>query len=350
MVPSHTSTSLEAKIRLSLDFLDMACSSDKLWRDFSTIAGSSSEWVTGFVLYALAQARRFSPIQLASLKTLLARQKPNGGWSYNWEVPTDCDSTSWCCLALSTAPTWRPSALMRAVAFIRRHQERTTGGFRTYNKQDLIHRYIGEEDSRLVLGWASPHPSVTSTAIQCLLLQGEQPGSERVQATTQYLMREQDENGLWQCYWWKSYAYPTYQALRALAMMRLIKSSHITSTDQTISGLQNRDGGWSGDNDGESEVFTTAFNILTLMLFPSPVSLATARCGVSWLLEAQEVDGGWESAPILRIPPPMVRQPEQVQQWNINSLGTGVIIQDQRRIFTTAAAIWALSIYSKATC
>ena len=342
-------TSLKPKIRFGIDFLDMARSRDYLWRDFSTLAGYSSEWVTGFVLFALAQTRQFSTLQLESIKALAALQRPNGGWSYNQDVPTDCDSTCWCYLALSTAPAWRPSAMIRAMGFIKRHQERMTGGFRTYNEKDRIDRYIEVSDPQLVYGWTSPHPSVTAASLQCLFLQGEKPDSDRTQACIQYLLKEEDKNGLWQCYWWKDYAYPTYQSLRALIMGR-VKELHFTLTCQTIMNLQNKDGGWSSDNAGDSEVFTTAFNILTLMLFPSEDALASAGRGAAWLLETQKADGGWPSAPILRIPPPMVRQHNNVKKWHLDSLGTGVIIADQRRLFTTAAAIWALSVYSQAIC
>ena len=346
-----TSSFLKEKICLSIKFLEATRSQDGLWYDFLTLAGSSSEWVTGFVLYALGQCQQF-PLSscLISLKALLALQRRNGGLAYNQDVPTDSDSTSWCYLALSTFPLWRPSAMIRASAFLRRHHEQTTGGFMTYNSQDAIHRYIEVENSQMVQGWTSSHPSVTATVLQCLLLQGERPDSERVQSSINYLLQEQNQTGLWQCYWWKDYAYPTYQALRALFMVRAVKTLNIVAIGKTIIGLQNADGGWSSESGGESAPFVTAFNILTLLLFCSPATLTAAQRGVEWLLASQETNGRWAPVPVLRIPPPMIRQVEVVEKWDINNLGTAVIIEDQQGIFTTASVIWALSIYRGIIC
>src|SRR5579871_839530 len=84
-------------------FLRSGRSPDGLWRDFRTLAGLSCDWVTGFVAYALRQADPHDEAAADALSLVVRRQRRDGGFSYNKKVPSDCDSTSWVLLALSTS-------------------------------------------------------------------------------------------------------------------------------------------------------------------------------------------------------------------------------------------------------
>ena len=66
------------------------------------------------------------------------------------------------------------------------------------------------------------------------------------------------------------------------------------------------------------------------------------RSGSSPLAGAQNADRSWPSALILRIPPPLTTDPGRRSKWG-SGAGTGVIISDQRRCFTTAAVLSALA-------
>ncbi|MEO1188998.1 MAG: hypothetical protein AAFW60_07990, partial [Pseudomonadota bacterium] len=79
----HLTTSAQA-----VDVLDNAArflvdgqSTDGLWRDFRTLAGAGSEWVTGFVCQQVAGCGRLDEEVAKALHTLSYRQKPTGGWS-----------------------------------------------------------------------------------------------------------------------------------------------------------------------------------------------------------------------------------------------------------------------------
>jgi squalene cyclase len=344
-----TSTDLEKAIMAATNFIKEKYSADGLWHDFYTLAGTSSDWVTGFISYAIAHSNRPNGQVMRALKTLLFRQRPNGGWSYNETVPTDCDSTAWVLMALSTAPTWRPSAIQRAIQYIKYHQHDQSGGFSTYSIRDGIDRFMGVSDRHLISGWVTVHPCVTGVVIQSLLAHGETTQNELVKAAVEYLLQERNASGIWRSYWWKGYAYSTYHALRALSMARVMSMQEANQTSRFLLLEQQENGGWSDGSSKESETFATSFALLSLLLFPSAETLAAAQKGTAWLLQYQCHDGGWPTVPILRIPPPMVNSPENVETWRINQEGTGVIIEDQERLFTSAAALWALSVFRSMT-
>ena len=191
-------------------------STDGLWRDFSTLAGKSTDWVTGFVSYSLFVSRGKYNFDEQIYKRLLYRQRINGGWGYNRKVPSDCDSTAWVLIALASEPQWKPSALLRGINYIKRHQEIESGGFTTYNPQDGIEKYIEVFELEKVKGWTQAHPSVSAIAIQTIIYYGENLNSSTLVNSIKYLLMKRDDSGLWFCYWWKGYAYPTYQSLKAL--------------------------------------------------------------------------------------------------------------------------------------
>jgi hypothetical protein len=340
---------LDQAIHAAQDFIESRRSPDGLWRDFMTLAGPSSEWVSGFVIYARSRCGARDERDLDALKQLLSRQRRNGGWSYNETVPADCDSTAWVMMAISTAPVWRPSAVRHASQYIARHNDESTGGFSTYSESDRVDRFIRVSDQEVTRGWLSSHPCVTAAAMQSLLVHGEPADSEIVKNAARYLNDQRDDLGLWASYWWKGFGYSTYQALKTLTMVRAIDIQQAKETIQYLVSQQRKDGGWSDSDSNESEVFATSFILLALLLFPDSVSLAAAGNGIAWLLRNQRKNGGWPTAPILRIPPPMVKEPETVARWRIDELGTGVIIEDPCGIFTSSSALWAFSIYKSMT-
>jgi squalene cyclase len=336
---------LNEAIALASTFLCRGRSDDQLWQDFHTLAGASLDWVTGFVSYALAASDQMQESVQLALNRLLFRQRPSGGWSYNEIVPSDCDSTAWVLLAISTAQSWRPSAVLRAVRYVKSHQEHVTGGFSTYSIHDGIDRFIGVPDPGWTYGWRSAQPCVTAAAVQALLLHREPSESSVIQAACDYLLKEQEDSGEWRSYWWKGFAYPTYQALRALAMARRLNNEMGEAITFLLS-CQNEDGGWASC-EGDSEAFETAFSVLSVMLAPTMPTMDPVCRSISWLLDTQSDDGSWPSVPTLRIPPPMIRDVDSFGSWRIDEDGTGVIISDGARLFTSAAVLRALCVFRR---
>jgi hypothetical protein len=46
----------------------------------------------------------------------------------------------------------------------------------------------------------------------------------------------------------------------------------------------------------------------------------------------------------MRIPPPQVVEPDDYASWRLDGLGTGVVVRDHHRLFTTAACVATLAL------
>ena len=324
-----------------LNFIMSKQDSDGLWRDFYTLAGYGSDWVTAFVIFAIYRIGKHS-ILSNSIKQLVRRQRYNGGWSFNFSVPTDCDSTAWILLSLSLFNETFPT-INKGLAYIKKHQNSVSGGFSTYNKDDNIQQFIRVQDESLYKGWMNSNNEVTSIAIQSLVAHKFSKNCKLIHSGLEYIKKQKKDICIWESYWWKGYAYSTYNSLKSLSVCNAIDSDEISKTNQYLLSNQINDGGWNDTFSTKSETFATAFILLTLLLLPTETTnLRAIINGIKWLLNQQKPDGSWPTVPILRIPFASVQNPNEVKKWQINQVGTNVIIEDRKAIFTTAAAIWAL--------
>lgn len=321
----------------ALAFLASAVDGRGAWSDFHTLFGASTDWVTAFVACAVHQATRGHDMAPRALSALRDGQRANGGWGFNQRVPSDADSTAWALLALA-----RGGGLQAGHAagrdYLLRHQDAMTGGFATYAAEDGIDDAIG----LAAPGWSQPHPCVTAVALQALLAVGAQREDEPVVRAVRYLLQAQGPTGSWEGYWWSGCGYATHQALRALA------AAHRSPDDpgmRTLMETQRTDGSWSDPlaHDRPS-VFETAFSMLALRHGANPGARAAIERGTTWLVDAQAHDGGWASVPMLMIPAPAARRRRLSARWRPGGLGSGVVVADQHRLFTSAAALMALSI------
>lgn len=112
---------------------------------------------------------------------------------------------------------------------------------------------------------------------------------------------------------------------------------------------QRPDGGWSGAPDRSAGAFDTALAVQALceLSATSPrgdtgALTAALACGTRWLLNQQRPDGSWPVAPILRVPRPQVTAPWEQTSWTESITGLDVVVEDWRRLFTTATALRAL--------
>jgi hypothetical protein len=342
------SQSLAEAIDQGTEFLMSARSEDGLWRDFQTLAGLSSEWVTAFVAYVLSQVNSNSSIS-STLVCLAQRQRVNGGWAYNEDVPTDCDSTAWSVLALSSAAQCDSTIIARGVEYIQKHQSVAEGGFCTYSASDHIETYIQKPDLTSVQGWTQPHPCVTALALQALLTQREHIESHCIENAIRYLQGKKEQSGIWRSYWWSGCAYGTYHAIRALSAAQAVTARDLTESARQLERQWSTHAESAASSHEKIAAFEAAFTILAQVLCADIESLTTADKLTSQLIAEQNSDGSWPSSPILRIPPPVVTKPEMLKRWR-QGTGTGVIIPDQRRCFTTAAVLWALAAYRSSCC
>lgn len=313
---------------------------DSLWRDFHTLAGESCEWVTGFVAVAAEHCDELRPVVQESVRALYYRQRRSGGWGYNENVPPDCDSTAWVLQAAAATTQWRPSAIRRAVQYVRRHWRAGQQGFATYAPEDHIDAYVGVQPE-LTSGWLNAHTCVSAVAVQALLRHGIRgtPLSTAVEG----LQERQTPDGVWESYWWPGFAYATYQVLRALTMAEALSPQSWSRARRAIGARQNPDGGWSDEAGLPSYPCATAMAMLALLLHPDQSTVAWVEAGGEFLLQTM-ADGVWAAVPILRIPAPTTHVPVGSQSWISDAAGTNTIVSDVRQVFSTAAALWALSV------
>ncbi len=346
---------------------------DGLWRDFHTLAGQSNDWVTGVVVDALAQGvagRAGAPTDCTAqpdptvdqagyqaghqagnqavdravdraVIALCRRQRPNGGWSYNEKVPTDCDSTAWVMLAILRSRLKKPSTLLRATRYLLRHQDNVGGGFSTYAPSDKIERFIDARPAQTA-GWLLPHLGVSAVSMQALLAAGGNGRAPRFANAMHYLLNQRQAAGCWVCYWWCGHGYATFHALRALGLGRALDEATTRAVATAMMDTQQTDGAWYVD--GHVSVFETAMMMRALQLLAPrlPAVMAPLQRALAVLRASQKQDGSFAGAPILRIPPPPVTDPASVPDWRADQDGTAVLVSDSERVFTTANALLAL--------
>lgn len=316
-----------------IEFLRSRQGSDGLWRDFVTLAGEGADWPTGFIAMQLALAgMERTPLDRAA-DALAAIQHDDGGWGYHAGVPTDADSTAWVLLLLATLRR-RKKHVRRAAACLARHQNPDSGGLPTYLEPGPIRRFMGLGQHIGLDGWCSAHVEVTATGGRAFAAVG---GGFRnaAAAAWNFIRSRQREDGCWQSYWWVSPHFPTLQAVELACAVGDTKAAE-RAADWARRELL-------GDV-GRATLTSAFLTALSLSLLASTGARGPALSrAVERLDTLQDADGGWPSHAEMRIPPPGVAEPHNCDSWRIDGLGTGVVIHDQHRLFTSAACVAALA-------
>jgi squalene cyclase len=190
-------------------------------------------------------------------------------------------------------------------------------------------------------GWCASHVEVTATAGRAFAASAGAPPGAEAEAAWRYVSRRQREDGSWASYWWTTHHYPTLQAV-ALASDVGDQAAAQRAAAWALRE-QDEDGGFSAPGVPTS-AFATAMS-LSVLLRAGGRGCRVDRA-VERLLALQEADGGWSSHPIMRIPPPGLAEPDRQEAWRVDGLGTGVVVRDQHRTFTTAACVGALALAS----
>jgi squalene cyclase len=339
---------LVSSLENAYDYIRVNRNSDGQWSDFLTLAGESVYWVSGYIGYALSgymMFRREDWIK-STENYLLKHQQQNGGWGYGPGVPADADSTAWCLLFLSKMTAENQDSIKRGINFLKIHQNLIDGGFRTYAIPRHVARFMMINEDISFDGWSSSHMCVTGVAVQAAYeLDTDQSNIEGIDC----IKKNQTSKGYWNSYWWNDNLYATINCMKALEY-RIGTDNEadvcISKAHDWILSKQFADGGWTNSEGGESLPFSTALALRGLLIHPENV-LENIRNGVQWILNNQLADGSWDSNHKLRIPHPSTIDPWNQTYWKVGGKAINAVIEDHRRLYTTATVFKTLLDYQE---
>lgn len=332
---------LRSGFQQATDFVLRSRGASGFWEEFTSTAGPSTEWVTGFVLASLA-SHSHADIREACGR-LLDCQRADGSWGFCPRVPGDADSTAWAVLGLGSA---LPEDRRSAAATFLQAQQLGGGGFRTYPDTAATGLHPWAPRARDHRGWQAPHTCVSGTVLLALAQLGQ--AGPRAGPAARYLADRQDPSGVWPSYWWSGVAYSTHQALRSLRGHGLLTTSAASRAARELTRRQLRSGGWAWDGSlvGPAGAFETAFALLALHETRKAGAQPGTDCirrGLVWLTQHQSKAGRWRSRAILRVP-----MPDDTRE----CLGAceapprpGALGTDASGVFTAAAAARCLATY-----
>jgi hypothetical protein len=315
--PITESDLLDRSVSAGVAFLLEQHQQSGFWRDFRVGDALSDEWVSAFAAAQLAETGEPQALSAAAecWRALVRSQRCDGGWGYSRDYPPDADSTAWA-LRLAGLLGTDGEPVERGRTFLARHLCEG-GGVTTYAEQASLAIRIGLSPGASFAGWRQPHVCV-SAAVAPLFPAAIGP-----------YLREAQRDGRWPAYWWSHDAYATALSVEFLAAAK--GDGDAKRVAEAVEAASR----WAGKTSGTClSVFDAAWCLRTLCAGSTPS--ASAAAVAESLIERQDADGSWPSSACLKVPMPGATDPARQD---------ALLIPDQRRIFTTAAAIGALSRY-----
>ena len=302
----------------AIRFLLNAQSADGSFVDWALPPGPSTGWTTAYIGAALAAVPRDERARTvaatrAAADWLLAHEAAGGGWSYNGEVGPDADSTAHAILLLAAVGVPIPArSRERLLSFQRRD-----GGFSTYG------------DDEGFGSWGASHADVSAVCGRALLAMGELPASPAVARCLAFTAAQRATSGLWPSFWWRS---PLYATQANLAW--LIAAGAPIDLRWVAEGLASQ----TPNTPFERALWLDArLRIGALADAQTLPAIAAAASAIfAAVLDEQEADGGWPSAPMLR-----VTRRDCAAPWA--EADAGPLYADPKRLFTSATVLRALA-------
>jgi hypothetical protein len=298
-------------------------SPDGLWSDFLLAPGLSDEWVTGYVGDRIRAEPGTGEALDRAWQALVARcqDRPGAGWGYNVHVPQDADSTSWA-LRLAQGIGCADDDLARSARASLAAFTHPDGLLGTYGPTDDIARFINAGSDHDFRGWTAGHVCVTAAAAGVTDL-----------IDPQVLLAAQRPDGRWRSYWWASDSFATALAVESLSAYPAAAPALERAGDWALAALT---------ADG-----LAAFETANLLL----VAAVTGRSGDARVTGAERTltftmlpDGSWAPGALLRVPHPEDTDPDAVVDWIPGGRIEGAVVEDLRRVFTTATVVHALGV------
>jgi squalene-hopene/tetraprenyl-beta-curcumene cyclase len=231
-----------------------------------------------------------------------------GGWAFEFanDFYPDIDDTAMVLLALEYAkasdPDRQARAEHRAVQWLLGMQS-SDGGWAAFdvdnNWQVLSKVPFADHNAML----DPTCPDITGRVLEALCRRGYPREHAAVERAVQYLLTHQKSDGSWYGRWGVNYTYGTFLALRGLRASGSPDAGPASQrAAEWLRSVQNADGGW-GESCASYDVHEfaaapstpsqTAWALLGLEAAGDRTSEAVSR-GVTWLLEHQNAEGGWD--------------------------------------------------------
>lgn len=295
----------------ALDYILSQQRQDGSWVDWNLPPGQSPIWTTAFVGWKLDRLnlgiRNRAEIAAANAAGwLLRRMFGDAGWGYNEVVGSDADSTALAILFLVSRRKMIPLACYACLETF----QCADGGFATYR---------GTPDAG---SWGISHMDVTSTALLALLTRHSVEHAP-IMRGLRFVLSNGNADNVWESFWWTSFLYSTQASLTLLKAVGL--TGNLPGTHETLLRTEPKNS------------FERAL-LLSSLLFFSHDHEHAVRALVDQLLEVQECDGSWGSAPMLRVTHRNCFEP-----WKPGD--PDPLYCDQNRLFTTATVLDALSMF-----
>ena len=245
--------------------------------------GPSIAWTTACIGSTLAE---FRVVPKGMLEVLLSLQWDSGGWSYNQNSIPDADSTLRVLQFLGKVGFDNREVINKAERFVISHQQ-TNGGIATYLPAAVAVMKYPEG------GWTTSHPCVTALATRVLRDTQSRDNANR------YVI-DRLKTGDARAYWWRTPWYVRYESGRL--------NGEGVSEDPVEVGLA--------------------------LLLKTRLGIADKKL-MAKLVGLQLDDGSFPPSHQFRIPRP--------NQFLDNITEQGEVVEDRTRIFSTAAAVVAIS-------
>ena len=269
-------------IKKGIKYLLSCFDKDGMVREFHQLKHGPSEiWTTACIGSTLHE---FNKVPEQLVQNILIKQNEDGGWSYNPKVPSDADTTLRVIQFLDKIG-FKGIERERAEKFVTTHQNKD-GGISTYNKKEV------EKMGYTPKGWVESHLCVSALAYNIL-------ENLEVKNKLKKFLQKNIKNGENKGYWWLTPWYVLYEC-----------------------------GIYISEKVGYDPV-----EISLNLLLKSKEDIFD-RKKVLNLLNMQLKDGSFPSSRQFRIPRPNQRHKDLT--------GDEEIVEDKRRIFSTAAGIVAL--------
>jgi squalene cyclase len=307
---TRTRTAIVHAIAAGLEYVVGLQATDGSWTEWELPPGRSSTWTTGFVGYKLrvlplGLAQRALAAKRRAAEWLAGAEFTDGGWGYNDLVGPDADSTAFGILFLSSqGNSISTTSYDRLLSF---HND--DGGFSTYIARDC-------HDS-----WGVSHADVSPIALLAVLTKYPST-SILVTRGVDYVLRQQATSGLWNSFWWES---PLYATEANLSLLSTVRPKFDTAKSyESLFNMQ------------PQNAFEVALLLSSISYVGSVYRSDASGRLVDWLIQQQQADGSWESAPILR-----VTERDCFEPWEGGY--SGARFADPTRLFTCSVVLEALS-------